>query len=130
MVVVAFALLCLVFALRDFGYGVEAHKSGGELGVRNVWARAKRMGLGNYFLKRVPRTVLYLICLMGVVFGASWALFGVEWLAPRVYLGEFISFTAFGAAWMVASWDLLKGIVGRRQPAGTGHTAPTGPQRL
>jgi len=108
LVVAAFALLCLVFALRDFGYGVAAHKNPGDLGVRRVWRSVKGGGLVSHLFRKAPRTVLYLACVAGVLIGAIWALFGPDWPAPQVYMGEFIAFSSFGAAWMVASWDLLE----------------------
>jgi hypothetical protein len=116
-VVVTFATLCIVFALRDFGYGVAAHKLVGEdtskLGPRNIWkmvksSGAKSPGLSKH-LRSTPRAVLYVLCFLGVVVGGVWAKVGPEWVFPHNYSGEFIAFTAFGAAWIVASWDLLRG---------------------
>jgi hypothetical protein len=114
LVVASFAALCLVFALRDFGYGVAAHRIAGNdptrLGVPNIWREVRRRGGLRGHLPRIPRTILYTLCFAGVVLGAVWALWGPEWPAQRVYIGEFISFSFFGFAWMVASWDLLRRI--------------------
>jgi hypothetical protein len=113
VVVASFAALCLVFALRDFGYGVAAHEVASQdadrLGVRNMWRHAVTSGVLTH-LRRVPRTVLYALCFVGVVLGALWAVTGPDWPAPRTYVGEFIAFSFFGFAWMVASWDLLRRI--------------------
>jgi len=108
LVVVAFALLCLVFALRDFGYGVAAHQNVEGMGVRNVWRRVKGRGLMAYLFRRAPRTVLNSLTLLGVLIGAIWALAGPDQPAPHLYMGELIAFSCFGAAWMVASWDLFE----------------------
>lgn len=117
LVVASFAALCLVFALRDFGYGAAAHKLVGNdtarLGVRKVWTMVGQAGLAAH-LRQAPRTILYLLCLAGVLGGALWALFGADWRLPSAYTGEFIAFTSFGMAWMVASWDLLRRLPGIR----------------
>lgn len=111
VVVAAFALLCLVFALRDFGYGRAAHEAlGSQLGVRPMWRHVRSAGLTSH-LRKVPRTLLYLVCFCGVLGGALWAVVGVDGAVPRAYAGEFAAFTSFGAAWMVASSDLLRSIV-------------------
>ena len=117
-VVASFAALCLVFALRDFGYGAAAHRlmrgDGTRLGVRTVWQAAKQTGLAAH-LRSAPRAILYAVCMIAVLAGALWALFGSNWPAPRAYTGEFVAFTFFGLAWMIASWDLLKRLPGLRQ---------------
>lgn len=117
LVVASFASLCLVFALRDFGYGIAAHKvaghDAGQLGVGKVWRIARRSGLASH-LRWTPRTILYAVCLGGVLSGALWALGGPNWLAPRGYVGEFIAFSSFGWAWMIASWDLLNRLARHR----------------
>jgi len=123
VVVASFALLCLVFALRDFGYGVGAHALVGDdvaaLGPRRIWSRRRPTGILRYTWTKAPRTVLYLACLVGVLVGAAWALVGPDWVVPHGYAGEFVAFTSFGAAWIVASWDLLK----RAGPLDTAVTA-------
>jgi hypothetical protein len=117
LVVASFAALCLVFALRDFGYGAAAHRlmnnASTLLGVLNVWRATRRTGLAAH-LRNAPRTILYALCLIGVLGGALWALFGPDWPLPSAYTGEFIAFTSFGMAWMVASWDLLRRLPGIR----------------
>lgn len=127
--IAAFAGLCLVFALRDFGYGVAAHRNGGvDLGVRRVWERARADGLLAYLIQQAPRTLLYLACLLGVVLGAAWGELGADWLAPHLYTGEFVAFTAFGSAWIVASADLLRGMLGRRKPRAGQAAGPGDPE--
>jgi hypothetical protein len=60
---------------------------------------------------KAPRTVLYLACLLGVLVGAAWAALGPSWWIPHSYAGEFMAFTSFGTAWIIAGWDLLRGLV-------------------
>lgn len=116
-VVASFAVLCLVMALRDFGYGLAAHDLAGNdpnrLGPRRIWKRLKAKGSGvpgilRHIWRKAPRTVLYLLCCMGVGTGAAWAARGPDWIVPHGYAGEFVAFTTFGIAWIIASWDLLK----------------------
>jgi hypothetical protein len=137
--VTAFAALCLVFALREFGYGRAAHALVGddmdELGPRKIWNRLRtvssppppplppppptpppppgpklsRIGVLVYTWRHSSRTVLYLLCFLGVLVGAAWATpVGADIVLPHTYAGEFVAFTSFGSAWIVASWDLLK----------------------
>ncbi|GAB6985001.1 hypothetical protein [Nocardioides pyridinolyticus] len=118
-VVVSFAALCLVFALREFGYGKAAHRlAPGRLGVRNVWKLLRRHPSRR---KEFARTYLYLGCMAGVLLGAIWCLLGPHWLAPPVYMGELMAFSSFGAAWIVASWDLFPR---RRQDATEDPSTP------
>lgn len=117
-VVAAFAGLCLIFALREFGYGRAAHtlSSGqdSQLGPVRTWRKLKsdqQLGvfdIARYTWQKAPRTMLYLGCLVGVILGAVWAPLGKNIVVPHTYAGEFIAFTSFGCAWLVASWDLLK----------------------
>jgi hypothetical protein len=124
VVVVAFFALCVVFALRQFGYGVAArevvgyrpHDDAPALGVRVVWTalRVERVAAVGYVWRRVPKAVLFALCAFGVFAGGAWAMLGVplwwpgEGDLPPTYLGEFCAFTSYRAAWIVASWDLLK----------------------
>lgn len=111
LVVVSFAALALVFALRDFGYGAAAHQiSAGDrsrLGVAATWRHVRSTGVIAH-LRSIPRTILYAVCCLGVINGGIWALVGPDWPWPRGYTGEFIAFSSFGCAWMIASWDLLR----------------------
>ncbi len=109
-------MLCLVFALRDFGYGRLAHDVVGadrtELGPIRIWrnlrTQKRRSEIVRCVWQKAPRTVLYLLCLAGVLIGAAWAPLGWDILVPHTYGGEFVAFFSFGLAWIVASWDLLK----------------------
>jgi hypothetical protein len=120
IVVGAFAGLCLVFALRDFGYGKGAHElvqnDKTKLGPVKILKRLTSGGGGlgavvGHVRRKAPRTVLYLVCLLGVLVGAAWAALGPSWWLPHSYAGEFLAFSSFGTAWIIASWDLLKGLV-------------------
>lgn len=115
VVVACFALLCLVFALREFGYGLAAHQlvgnDPGQLGPVKIWERLALQDfatVGRHVRHEAPRTVLYLLCLAGILLGAGWAKIGGDWPVPHSYAGEFIAFSSFGSAWIVASWDLLR----------------------
>jgi hypothetical protein len=115
-VVGSFAGLCLIFALREFGYGAAAHKLAGEnlsqLGPIRTWKKLTASHTWVWALGQVwrnsPRTVLYAMCLLGVAVGAAWASLGTNVVLPHSYAGEFVAFTSFGCAWIVASWDLLR----------------------
>lgn len=127
IVVVAFLALCVVFALREFGFGRAARTLLGydpssdapELGpmhaLRALHARpAGGDSAFRYVRVNSPRTVLFALCALGVLLGGVWAVFGTTtpWLGsrdlPPVYAGEFMAFGSFGLAWIVASWDLLR----------------------
>jgi hypothetical protein len=116
-VVASFALLCLLFALREFGYGRAAHTlvSGTqhEFGPRRIWRQLRDQGrswlaISRYVWKDAPRIILYLLCLTGVLAGAACASLGKDGGLPHTYVGEFVAFSSFGSAWIGASWDLLK----------------------
>ena len=124
VVVAAFFALCVVFALRQFGYGVAAREVMGyrprddapALGVPVVLEalRTEGVAIALYVWRRVPKAVLFGLCALGVFAGGAWAMLGVplwwpgEGDLPPTYVGEFLAFTSYGAAWIVASWDLLK----------------------
>lgn len=119
-VVIAFTALCLVFALREFGYGQAAHdlKDSAPVGLGPVrmWEKLRSeplsvAGIVAFAWASAPRTILYLLCMLGVSAGGVWALTGPNWhwLWPHTYAGEYVAFTSFGIAWLVASWDLLNG---------------------
>lgn len=131
--VVLLAALCIVFALREFGYGPGAARlCGRERNVTAVWNafRARKVGLWTYLWKGIPappntavrdddtvhprrRTLLYVVMALLILAGAGWALLGVDVPVPGTqyelgptYVAEFVSFNAFGIAWMAASHDL------------------------
>ncbi len=124
VLVAAFCALCVVFALRQFGFGAAARSLVGyrpvddapPLGVPVVFhaLRSGQVSIVAHVRRHVPKAVLFLLCAVGVVVGGAWAMLGVPlpWPGatdlPPTYLGEFVAFTSYGAAWMVASWDLLK----------------------
>ncbi|MEZ5378624.1 MAG: hypothetical protein R2733_19115 [Acidimicrobiales bacterium] len=124
VVVVSFCALCVVFALRQFGYGAAARAvmryrpadDAPPLGVPAVWRALSAEGVGiiAHLWRRVPKAVLFSFCAIGVLAGGAWAMIGVPlwWPGagdlPPTYVGEFAAFTSYGAAWIVASWDLLK----------------------
>ncbi len=131
--VVLLALLCVVFALREFGYGPEAKALlGQERGVRAVRAELRRRGVNviTYLWKGLPagapsatgaqpraprrRVLSYVAAALVIVASALWALVGVDVSLPFVdgkvgstYVGEFGAFVAFGIAWITAAWDLM-----------------------
>ena len=79
-----------------------------------MWDSLKKSKLLVLHLRsRVPRTILYLVCSVGVLVGGLWAVVGTQvgWMPPT-YAGEFVSFASFGAAWIVASWDFLLALGG------------------
>lgn len=126
--VLLLAALCLVFALREFGYGPSAAQlCGRDRNVKTVReaVRARHVSLWTYLWKGIPasgrtlhpaprhRTLLYLTMTLLILAAVAWALVGVEvpvvgtryGLAPT-YVAEFVSFNAFGIAWMASSKDL------------------------
>lgn len=137
MFVVLLALLCVVFALREFGYGPGAKALlGTERNVRAVLAelKARRVNVLTYLWKGLPagapsatgeqprpprrRVLSYLLAATVIVLSALWALFGAGVSVPFVdgkvgstYIGEFGAFVSFGIAWLTAAWDLMPGPV-------------------
>lgn len=135
--VVLLALLCVVFALREFGYGPGAKALlGTERNVRAVLAalKARRVNVLTYLWKGLPagapsatgeqprpprrRVLSYLLAATVIVLSALWALFGAGVSVPFVdgkvgstYIGEFGAFVSFGIAWLTAAWDLMPGPV-------------------
>ncbi len=136
--VVLLALLCVVFALRELGYGPGVKALlGEERGVRAVLAalKARKVGLLTYLWKGLPadpqadgdaatarpprrRVLGYLLAAKIIVLSALWAVFGVAISVPTVdgqvgstYVGEFGAFVSFGVAWLIAAWDLMPGPV-------------------
>jgi hypothetical protein len=131
--VVLLALLCLVFALREFGYGPQAKALVGQnRGVKQVRdeLRRRKVNVLVYLWKGPPagapsatgaqpgaprrRTLSYLAAAIVVVASALWATFGPAITLPFVsgqvgptYVGEFGAFEAFGIAWLTAAWDLM-----------------------
>ncbi len=132
--VVLLAVLCVVFALREFGYGPEAKALlGPERSVGAVRAELRRRGVNvfKYLWKGLPagapsaagaqpraprrRVLSYLAAALVIVASALWALFGADVSIPFVdgkigstYIGAFVS---FGIAWLTAAWDLMPGPV-------------------
>jgi len=126
--VVLLAALCIVFALREFGYGPSAAQLCGR--ERNVKAvreavKARNVSLWTYLWKGVPapaeaahpaprrRTLLYISMTLLILASVAWALLGVAVPVPGTtyklgptYVTEFVSFNAFGIAWMASSKDL------------------------
>jgi hypothetical protein len=135
--VVLLALLCVVFALREFGYGPEARALlGPQRGVAAVRAELRRRGVSvfRYLWKGLPagapsatgaqpraprrRVLTYLTAALLIVASALWALVGPDVSIPSVdgkigstYIGEFGAFVSFGIAWLTAAWDLMPGPV-------------------
>lgn len=131
--VVLLALLCVVFALREFGYGPQAKALlGVERNVRTVLAELKRRRVSvlTYLWKGLPagaasatgeqprpprrRVLSYLLAATVIVLSALWALRGVGVSIPfvegkvgKTYVGEFGAFVSFGIAWLIAAWDLM-----------------------
>lgn len=131
--VVLLALLCLVFALREFGYGPGAKSLLGD--ERSVGAvmealKARDVKVLPYLWKGLPagaltatgenaslprrRVLSYLLAATVIVLSSAWALLGVDVVVPFVdgrvgstYVGEFGAFVAFGFAWLTAAWDLM-----------------------
>jgi hypothetical protein len=133
--VVLLILLCLVFALREFGYGPEAKALvGSDLGVKEVRAELKKRHVGvlTYLWKGLPegttnehdsqlraprrRVLTYLAAGVVILASALWGLFGVSislffvdgQIGPT-YVAEFGAFVTFGIAWLTAAWDLMPG---------------------
>jgi hypothetical protein len=131
--VVLLAALCVVFSLREFGYGPQAKALlGPKRGVREVFAALKERGINVfvYLWKGIPtgqhgptgqqpraprrRTLGYLAAAVVIVASALWALLAAPISVPFVngkvgptYVGEFGAFEAFGIAWLIAAWDLM-----------------------
>ncbi len=126
--VVLLAALCIVFALREFGYGPSAEQlCGRERNVRAVRdaITAREVGLWTYLWKGIPalgercapaprrRTLLYVSMTLLILVAVAWALLGVDVFVPGTpyklgptYVTEFVAFNAFGVAWMASSKDL------------------------
>jgi hypothetical protein len=138
--VVLLALLCVVFALREFGYGPEAKALvDPERGVDAVRVELRDRGVSvfSYLWKGLPagapsatgeqpraprrRVLTYVAAALVIVASALWAVFGVDVSIPFVdgkvgstYAGEFGAFVSFGIAWLTAAWDLMPGPVKAR----------------
>jgi hypothetical protein len=127
--VVLLVALCVVFALREFGYGPAAEQlCGRDRNVRAVWRRVRNspIGLWHYLTRGMPdtartdradaprhRTLLYLAMALLIVAAIAWSLVGVDVTVPgthytlaTTYVTEFVAFNAFGVAWMASSKDL------------------------
>ncbi len=126
-------LLCLVFALREFGYGPEAKTlvgPGSSVGAVRAELRRRAVGVLTYLWKGLPqgapsatgeqpraprrRVLSYLAAALVIVASALWALLGPAFSIPGVdgkvggtYVGEFGAFVSFGIAWITAAWDLM-----------------------
>lgn len=115
--VLLLAALCLVFALREFGYGSAAeHLCGKHRDVRVVWRRLRRerqlwrhlthgADLPGADGQPAPgpsarKVLIYLGTGLGILLGAAVA------VTISTYWGEVISFVSFGVAWLVAGKDL------------------------
>jgi hypothetical protein len=135
--VVLLALLCVVFALREFGYGPEAKALlGPQRGVQAVRDELRRRGVNvlTYLWRGLPagapsatgdqpraprrRVLSYVATALVIVASALWALVGSAVSLPFVdgkvgstYVGEFGAFVSFGIAWLTAAWDLMPGPV-------------------
>ncbi len=128
--VVLLVALCVVFALREFGYGPAAEQlCGRSRDVPTVWRKVKDspFGLWHYLVHGMPdgeetervdaprhRTLLYLGMAGLIVAAIVWALVGVDITLPGAgyvldptYVTEFVAFNAFGVAWMASSKDLV-----------------------
>lgn len=122
--------LCVVFALREFGYGPAAEQlCGRDRDVRAVWTKVRQspIGLWHYLTRGIPdtarsdradaprhRTLLYLAMALVIVASIVWSLVGVDLTVPgtsyaldTTYVTEFVAFNAFGVAWMASSKDLV-----------------------
>jgi hypothetical protein len=128
-------LLCVVFALREFGYGPEAKAMlGSGLGPQAVRAELKKrhVGVGTYLWKGLPegetnaagrqlraprrRVLTYLAAALVIAASALWGLLGVSislffvhGQIGRTYVAEFGAFVTFGLIWVTAAWDLMPG---------------------
>ena len=128
--VVLLVALCVVFALREFGYGPAAEQlCGRDRDVRAVWDKVRQspIGLWHYLTRGIPdtarseqadaprhRTLLYLAMALLIVASIAWSLVGVDLTVPgtgyvldTTYVTEFVAFNAFGVAWMASSKDLV-----------------------
>ena len=127
--VVMLAALCVVFALREFGYGPSAEQlCGRRRDVRTVLdeVKARNVSLGAYLVWGVPgqqdapdgaaprrRTLLYLAMSAVIVLAIGWAFVGADLPVPftpyrlgPTYVTEVVAFNAFGVAWIASSKDL------------------------
>lgn len=127
--VVLLVALCVVFALREFGYGPAAEQlCGRDRNVCAVWRKVRQspIGLWHYLTRGLPdtahsdqadaprhRTLLYLAMALLIVASILWSLVGVDLTVPgtgyvldTTYVTEFVAFNAFGVAWMASSKDL------------------------
>ncbi len=131
--VVVLAALCVVFALREFGYEPQAKALlGPQRGVCRVRDELKnrRINVFVYLWKGTPegqrgptgqqpraprrRTLGYLAAALVIVASALWGLLAAPISVPFVhgevgptYVAEFGAFEAFGIAWLIAAWDLM-----------------------
>lgn len=127
--VVTLALLCMVFALREFGYGKGASELVGatrDVAKVRLALRERHVNVFGYLLGgikssnggtlvRPPHRVLsYLTWAVGIAVSALWAKVGVAVPLPFIsgkvgntYLGEFGAFWSFGLAWITAAWDMM-----------------------
>lgn len=131
--VVLLAILCVVFAMREFGYGPEAKALVGP--DRNVHAvvaalRARKVKVLAYLWKGLGssapaangaqvgpprrRVLTYFAAAAIILLSAAWAMFGVGIKVPGIdgkvgstYVGEFGAFVSFGLAWLTAALDLM-----------------------
>lgn len=118
--VILLAALCLVFALREFGYGDSADRlCGRNRDVGTVRARLHRskVSVWRYLAKGLPpagpprRVPLYLAMSVTILLGGIWAQWGRDIslgvTLGKTYVGEIVAFTAFGIAWIASAKDLL-----------------------
>lgn len=122
--VVLLAALCVVFALREFGYGPAAQALVGDYrNVGAVRAELERRGIGvlRYLWRGSSdgepprrRVLAYLAAAALIIISGLWAGVGPDLWLPGIdgpigatYVGEFGAFVSFGLAWLVAAWDLM-----------------------
>lgn len=118
--VILLATLCIVFALREFGYGDSADQlCGNNRNVGAVRARlaAEGVPVWRYLVSGLrdvgpPRRVLlYLTMAVAILLGGIWARWGADISVGvtlgNTYVGEIVAFTAFGVAWIASAKDLL-----------------------
>jgi hypothetical protein len=66
----------------------------------------------------VTRRRLHLTCAAVIVLAGLWAILGPTlrlstYAVHKTYAGEVVAFYAFSVSWFAASWDLIRGLVGR-----------------